>query len=83
MRLPPRPQLANGNQRLVVDLTLANFTTGVTEIQIPQLSLFYFRRDGAAVGPVSSEGTAAESLSVEGPRHRCPQHAASACLRSP
>lgn len=60
-------QLANGNQRLVVDLTLANFTTGVTEIQIPQLSLFYFRRDGAAVGPVSSEGTAAESLSVEGP----------------
>lgn len=60
-------QLTNGNERLVVDITLVNFTTGVTEIQIPQLSLFYFRRDGAAVGPVSSEGTAAESLIIPGP----------------
>jgi hypothetical protein len=60
-------QLKNGNQRLFVDLILANFTTGVAEIQIPQLTLFYFRREGGATTPASSEGAAAESLTIPGP----------------
>jgi hypothetical protein len=59
--------LKNGKARLFVDLTLVNFTTGVTEIQIPQLSLFYFRRDAATAELTSSEGVAAESLTVPGP----------------
>ena len=36
--------LKNGNERLIVDLTLASFATGMAELQIPQLSLFYFRQ---------------------------------------
>ena len=60
-------RLKNGNERLFVDLTLANFTTGVTEVRIPQLSLFYFRKEGAAVAPTSGEGAAAESLTIPGP----------------
>jgi hypothetical protein len=60
-------RLKNGNQRLLVDLTLASFTTGVSEIQIPQLSLFYFRNEGGAAAPTISEGAAAESLTVPGP----------------
>lgn len=58
--------LQNGNERLFVDLTLANFTTGVAEIQIPQLTLFYFRREGAAAAATTSEGAAAESLTIPG-----------------
>jgi hypothetical protein len=57
--------LKDGNERLVVDLTLASLVTGVAELQIPQLSLFYFRREGAA--PTTNEGAAAESLTIPGP----------------
>ena len=39
--------LKDGHARLVVDLTLASLVTGVADLQIPQLSLFYFRKDGA------------------------------------
>ena len=59
--------LKNGKERLFVDLTLANFTTGVAEIQVPQLTLFYFRKDGAAAAATSSEGAAAESVTIPGP----------------
>ena len=60
-------RLTNGNERLFVDLTLSSFMTGVSEIQIPQLSLFYFRAESAAAAPTSSEGAAAESLTIPGP----------------
>lgn len=56
--------LHDGRQRLLVDLTLTYLTAGATEVQIPQLSLFYFRRDGAAA---PSEGAAAESVTIPGP----------------
>ena len=59
--------LQGGNQRLFVNLTLAIFTTGVAEVQIPQLTLFYFRREGAAAEMTAREGAAAESLTVPGP----------------
>ena len=58
--------LQNGDEQLFVDLTLASFITGVTETQIPQLTLFYFRREGAAAAAATSEGAAAESLTVPG-----------------
>ena len=58
--------LKDGNERLVVDLTLASFVTGVADLQIPQLSLFYFRREGATAS-TTSEGAAAESLTIPGP----------------
>lgn len=58
--------LKDGNQRLVVDLTLASFVTGVTDVQIPQLSLFYFRREGASAS-ATGENAAAESLTIPGP----------------
>jgi hypothetical protein len=58
--------LRDGNARLVVDLTLASFVTGVADLQIPQLSLFYFRREGATAS-TTSEGAAAESLTIPGP----------------
>jgi hypothetical protein len=51
----------------LVDLTLVNFTTGVPEVRIPQLSLFYFRRGAGAAELSSGEGVAAESLTVPGP----------------
>jgi hypothetical protein len=57
--------LQDGKQRLFVDVTLASFATGVTEVRIPQLTLFYFRRDGAATA-TSGEGAAAESLTIPG-----------------
>jgi hypothetical protein len=58
--------LKDGRERLVVDLTLASLVTGVGELQIPQLSLFYFRREGAAPS-TASENAAAESLTIPGP----------------
>ena len=58
--------LSNGRQRLLVDLTVAAFVTGTPVVQIPQVSLFYFRREGAAAA-TTSEGTAAESLTIPGP----------------
>ena len=56
--------LVDGRQRLIVDLTLTYLTPGLNEVQIPQLSLFFFRREGATT---TSEGAAAESLTVPGP----------------
>jgi len=58
--------LQDGNERLFVDLTLASFSTGATEIRIPQLTLFYFRREDAATAATTSEGAAAESLTIPG-----------------
>ena len=58
--------LQDGKSRLVVDLTLASFVTGVTDLQIPQLSLFYFRREGATAS-TTTESAAAESLTIPGP----------------
>ena len=58
--------LEDPDHPLVVDLTLASFVTGVGDLQIPQLSLFYFRREGAAAS-ATSESTAAESLTIPGP----------------
>ena len=58
--------LENGNERLSVDLTLAHFTTGVEELEIPQLSLFYFRAERGAAA-VTGDGAAAESLTIPGP----------------
>lgn len=56
--------LKNGNARMVLDLTLVTFTVGEAEQQIPQLTLFYFRKDSASAGV---EEAAAESLTVQGP----------------
>lgn len=56
--------LKDGSKRLFLDLTLTCFTTGKTSETIPQLTLFYFRRDR---GVVRAEEAAAESLTVPGP----------------
>ena len=58
--------LKDGHERLVVDLTLASYATGVADLQIPQLSLFYFRKDGATAS-TTGESAAAESLTIPGP----------------
>lgn len=54
----------NARQKLFVDLTLANFGTGLTSIQIPQFTLYYFRKDKKAVGGDQAD---AESLTIPGP----------------
>ena len=54
----------NSARRLFVDLTLANFATGQTSMQIPQFTLYYFRKSDKSVTP---DQAAAESLSVPGP----------------
>ncbi|MBI4464345.1 MAG: hypothetical protein HY647_06535 [Acidobacteria bacterium] len=56
--------LKGGSRRLYVDLTLADYTTGKASEQIPQISLFYFRRDQRTT---SAQEAAAESLTVPGP----------------
>ena len=54
----------NSGRKLFVDMTLANFATGQTSMQIPQFTLYYFRKsDRSAV----ADQAAAESLSVPGP----------------
>lgn len=58
--------LKTGQNRLFIDLTMTIYTVGVPQVQIPQLTLFYFRTAGAASN-ISSEGEAAESLTIEGP----------------
>jgi hypothetical protein len=58
--------LRSGQDRLFVDITMTSFTVGVPQIQIPQLTLFYFRSEGAGITS-SGEGAAAESLTVPGP----------------
>ena len=54
----------NSARRLFVDLTLANFATGQTSMQIPQFTLYYFRKSDRTV---TADQAAAESLSVPGP----------------
>jgi hypothetical protein len=56
--------LKNGNLRLIVDVSLVSFTVGVEEQPLPQVTLFYFRRDQGTTGV---EEAAAESLTVPGP----------------
>ncbi|OFW38495.1 MAG: hypothetical protein A3J28_02715 [Acidobacteria bacterium RIFCSPLOWO2_12_FULL_60_22] len=56
--------LKNGNKRLYLDITLTSFATGKPSEQIPQLTLFYFRRER---GVVRASEAAAESLTVPGP----------------
>src|SRR5690242_9525243 len=41
--------LKNGNKRLFLDITLASFAVGEPQIQIPQLTLFFFRKDATSV----------------------------------
>ncbi|MCZ6752545.1 MAG: hypothetical protein O7E51_12050, partial [Acidobacteria bacterium] len=60
----PQPDtLKDGNKRLFLNITLVSFATGQESEQIPQVTLFYFRRDRSAVGA----DDAAESLTVPGP----------------
>src|SRR2546422_8961479 len=40
----------NSSQKLFVDLTLANFSTGQPSMQIPQFTLFYFRKANKTAG---------------------------------
>ena len=56
--------LINNKTRLVLDITLANFSLNQTEARIPQLTLYYFRRDQRTT---TAEQAAAESLTVPGP----------------
>jgi hypothetical protein len=53
-----------GRQKLFVDLTLANFGTGRESIQVPQFTLYYFRKDKSVAGVDQAE---AESLTIPGP----------------
>lgn len=56
--------LKSGDQRLYLDLVLTTFATGKATAQIPQLTLFYFKREP---GVLRAEEAAAESLTVPGP----------------
>ncbi|MBI4442413.1 MAG: hypothetical protein HY649_03435 [Acidobacteria bacterium] len=60
----PVTTLKNGDKRLILDLTLSSFAAGKETEQIPQLTLFYFRRDQGTGGVAEA---AAESLTVPGP----------------
>src|SRR5881296_1115932 len=51
----------NGGRRLFVDLTLANFVTAQTSMQIPQFTLYYFRKGRNVVSVDQAE---AESLTI-------------------
>src|SRR3989441_12598378 len=54
----------NARRKLFVDLTLANFATGRESMQIPQFTLYYFRKDNKAV---SADQANAESRTIPGP----------------
>jgi len=56
--------LKNGDRRLYLDVVMTSFATGKANEQIPQLTLFYFKREP---GVVRAEDAAAESLTVPGP----------------
>jgi hypothetical protein len=56
--------LANKGKRLFVDITMASFGTGQASATIPQLTLYYYRKDRKSAGP---EQQAAESLTIPGP----------------
>src|SRR3970282_1154530 len=53
----------SGDRRLYLDLALTTFATGKATDQIPQLTLFYFKREP---GVLRAEEAAAESLTVPG-----------------
>ncbi len=57
----------DSSRKLFVDLTLASFSTGQSSIQIPQFTLFYFRKGAKTAGPVGVDQADAESLTVPGP----------------
>ncbi|HYR90192.1 MAG TPA: hypothetical protein VE422_39330 [Terriglobia bacterium] len=62
-----RPNLVvqkNTGRKLFVDLTLANFVTAETSMQIPQFTLYYFQKDKNAA---SVDQADAESLTIPGP----------------
>ena len=54
----------DSSRKLFVDLTLASFSTGQSSIQIPQFTLFYFRKGTKTAGLDQAD---AESLPVPGP----------------
>jgi len=54
----------SGDQRLYLDVVLTTFATGQEMEQIPQLTLFYFKREA---GVLRADEAAAESLTVPGP----------------
>jgi len=54
----------NGDQRLYLDIVLTTFATGEDMEQIPQMTLFYFKREA---GVLRADEAAAESLTVPGP----------------
>jgi hypothetical protein len=56
--------LIKNRRRLLLDITLANFSLNQSDARIPQLSLYYFRRSEQTS---SAEQAAAESLIVSGP----------------
>jgi hypothetical protein len=51
----------DGARRLFVDMTLANFTIGKATMEIPQYTLYYFRKDNQNAG---ADQATAESLTV-------------------
>lgn len=65
--LDVRPNLVvrnNTGRRLFVDLTLVNFTIDQTSMEIPQFTLYYFRKDNKTV---RVDQATAESLTIPGP----------------
>src|SRR5437762_7107321 len=54
----------DSSRKLFVDLTLASFSTGQSSIQIPQFTLFYFRKGTRTAGLDQAD---AESLPIPGP----------------
>ena len=68
----------NGNRLVRPDITMASFSYAQTDARIPQISLYYFRRDQHAGGP---EQAAAESLTVLGPTIISQHHASSHACR--
>ncbi len=52
------------SRKLFVDLTLANFSSGQTSMQIPQFTLYYFRKGNKTAGVDQAD---AESLTIPGP----------------
>jgi len=54
----------DSHSKLFVELTLANFAPGQTSLQIPQFTLYYFRKGNRTTG---ADQTEAESLTIPGP----------------
>src|SRR6266516_2672792 len=68
----------NTGRKLFVDLTLANFVTGQTSMQIPQFTLYYFRQENSRC----RSGGCRKPDDYRA-RHRNPQHLAAAARRYP